>query len=62
MLAHWWHPVASSKALNLFHWVMCTVSYRCIAMVIEMASKVGAVVIIVLFAVALAANGVLWSK
>ena len=41
MLAQWWHPVASSEALDLLHWAMCVVSYRRIAMAIKMARKVG---------------------
>ena len=41
MLAQWWHPVASSEALTLLHWVMCSVSYCHIAIAIRMASKVG---------------------
>ena len=41
MLAQWWHPIASSEALDLLHWAMCAVSYRRIAMAIEMASFVG---------------------
>ncbi len=40
MLALWWHPVASSEALDL-HWAMCAVSYRRIVMAIETASFVG---------------------
>ncbi len=62
VLARWWHPVASSEALDLLHQTMHTVSYRCIEMAIKMASKVGAFVIIVLFAVTLAAAGVIWSE
>ncbi len=41
MLAQWWHPVASSEALDPLHWPMRAVSYRHIAMVIKMARKVG---------------------
>ena len=41
VLARWRHPVASSEALDLLHWVMRTISYRCITMAIETASKVG---------------------
>jgi hypothetical protein len=36
-LARWWHPVASSEALDLLHWAMRLASYRCIAMAIEIA-------------------------
>jgi hypothetical protein len=35
-LARWWHPVASSEALDVLHRAMRRpVSYRCIAMAIE---------------------------
>ena len=51
------------KAANLLHRVMHAVLYRCIAMAIEMASKVGSLCIIVLFLiVALAAAGVIRSE
>jgi hypothetical protein len=41
VLTQWWHPVASSEALNLLYWAMHAVSYRHIAMAIKTASKVG---------------------
>ena len=41
VLAQWWHPVASSKALDLPYWAMRLVLYRHIAMAIKTASKVG---------------------
>ncbi len=50
ILTQWWRPVASSETLDLLHWVMCTVTYRRIAMAIEMASKVGVFVDCCLFA------------
>jgi hypothetical protein len=34
-LARWWHPVASSEALDVLHRAMRLASYRCIAMAIE---------------------------
>jgi hypothetical protein len=37
ILAQWRRPVASREALDLFHRAMCVVTYRCIAMAIEMA-------------------------
>ena len=40
-LAQWWHPVASSKAQDPFHWAMHTVTYWYIATAIKTASKVG---------------------
>jgi hypothetical protein len=39
--AQWWHPVASSEALDPLHRAMHAVSYRRIAMAIETAHKVG---------------------
>ena len=41
VLARWWHPVASSKALAPLPRVMRAVSYRRIAMAIETTRKVG---------------------
>ncbi len=41
VLTQCWHPVASSEALDPLHWAMCVVLYRCIALAIETASKVG---------------------
>ncbi len=49
ILAQWWHPVASCEGLNLFHWVMCAVTYRRITMAIETASFVGVFVDCCLF-------------
>ncbi len=37
ILAQWQRPVASIKALDLLHWAMRAVTYRRIAMAIEMA-------------------------
>jgi hypothetical protein len=37
ILTQWWHPVASSEALDLLHQAMHVVLYWRIAMVIEMA-------------------------
>jgi len=34
-LARWWHPLASSEALDVLHRAMRPASYRCIAMAIE---------------------------
>jgi hypothetical protein len=36
-LARWRHPVASSEALDVLHWVMHLASCLCIAMAIEIA-------------------------
>jgi hypothetical protein len=41
ILAQWRHPVASSKALDLFYWAMCTVLYRRTAAAIIMATFLG---------------------
>jgi len=37
-LAQWWHPVASSEALDVLYQAMCPASYRCIATAVEIAS------------------------
>ncbi len=50
ILAQCWHPVASSKALDLLHWVMRMVTYRRIAMAIKMARFLGVFVDCWLFA------------
>ncbi len=50
ILTQWQRPVASSEALDLFHWGMCAVAYQCIAMVIKTASVVGVFVDCCLFA------------
>ena len=39
ILAQWWHPMASSEALDFLHWAMCAVSYYRIALAIGTASK-----------------------
>jgi hypothetical protein len=41
VLAQWWHPMVLSEALNHLYWAMLRVLYRCIAMAIKTASKVG---------------------
>ena len=41
VLAQWWHPVASSEALDPLHWAMRAVLYRRITMAIKTARKVG---------------------
>ncbi len=41
ILAQWQHPVTSSEALDLLHWAMHAVTYRCFTMAIKMATKVG---------------------
>jgi hypothetical protein len=50
ILARWWHPVASSEALDLLHWAICVVTYRRIAMAIKMACFLGVFVDCCLFA------------
>jgi hypothetical protein len=50
ILARWQRPVASSKALDLLHWVMCAVTFRHIAMAIKTASFLGVFVDCCLFA------------
>ena len=45
-LAQWQHPVASSEALDVLHWVMRPASHRRICMVIEVASNLPAFFVI----------------
>jgi hypothetical protein len=57
ILTRWWHPVASTKALDLLYQVMCTVLYRRTAVAIKLASsKVGQFFVVISFAVTLAAG------
>ncbi len=49
ILACWWCPVASTKALDLLHQAMPAVWYQRIAMAIKMASKVGHFFVVILF-------------
>jgi len=44
VLARWQRPVASSKALVMLHWEMCSVSHRRTTMAIEIAHNGGAFV------------------
>jgi hypothetical protein len=62
ILAQWWHLVASNKALNLLYQAMRAVLYRHTTAAIKMASKVIYFAVAVLFAVALAAAGVIRSE
>jgi hypothetical protein len=62
ILAQWRRPVASSEALDLLYWAMCTVTYRRIAMAIKTASFLGQFVDCCLLPVALAAAGVIPSE
>ncbi len=50
ILAQWWHPVASSGALDLLHRAICVVMYRRIAMAIKMAIFAGVFVDCCLYA------------
>ncbi len=50
MLAQWWHPVASSEALDLLYWAMRAVLYRRTAAAIKTASFLGVFVDCCLFA------------
>ncbi len=50
MLTRWWHPVASSEALELLYWAMHAVLYRRTAAVINTASFLGQFVDCCLFA------------
>jgi hypothetical protein len=62
VLAQWWHPVASSEALDLLQRAMRAVLYRRIAMVIKAASFVGVFVDCCCLPVALADAGAIRSK
>jgi hypothetical protein len=50
ILARWWHPVASSEALDLLYWAMCAVLYRRTAAAIKTASFLAVFVDCCLFA------------
>ncbi len=50
ILAQWRRLVASSEALDLLHWAICAVTYRCIAMAIKTACFLGVFVDCCLFA------------
>jgi hypothetical protein len=50
VLAQWWHPVASSEALDLLYWAMRAVLYRRTAAAINTASFLGQFVDCCLFA------------
>ncbi len=50
ILAQWWCPVASSKALDLLHWAMHAVLYRRNSAAINMATFLGVFVDCCLFA------------
>ncbi len=49
ILAQWQHPVASSKALDLLHWAMCTELYWCTAAAMNTATFLGVFVDCCLF-------------
>jgi hypothetical protein len=61
ILARWWHPVVSVKALNLLYQAMRAVAYRRIAMAIKMAGKVGVFFIVLVLYVTPAAAGAIHS-
>jgi len=44
VVARWWHPVASSVALDMLHWEMMHVLLQCLHIAIEMSSDGGAFV------------------
>ncbi len=50
ILAQWRRPVAHSEALDLLHWAMRVVTYRCITMAIKTATAFGVFVDCCLFA------------
>ena len=57
ILARWWRPVASIESLDIRHRAIRAVSYRRTATAIEMASKVGAFFVVVVFIETMAAAG-----
>jgi hypothetical protein len=57
ILARWRQPVASIESLDICHWAMRGESYRRTATAIEMASKVGAFFVVVVFIETMAAAG-----
>ncbi len=59
IFAQWWHPVTSSKALDLLHWAMHAVLYRRTATAINMATFLGVFVDCCLFA---CCSGGLWGN
>jgi len=46
-LTQWWHPVASSVALDVLHWAMRPMLYHLICMVIKIASDLPALSVVV---------------
>jgi hypothetical protein len=62
VLAQWWHPVASSEALDLVYCAMHAVLYRRTTAALETASYLGIFVDCCLFACCLAAAGAIRSK
>ena len=62
VLARWWRLLAFMKATNLLHLAMQAVLYRRIATAIEMTSKEGGILLIVVLIVTLAAAGAIRSE
>jgi len=62
VLVRWRSLVAFRKALDLLHQAMLVLSYRRIAMAIEMASKAGVFFTVVLLIVTVAAAVAIWSE
>jgi hypothetical protein len=54
--------VASSEALDLLHQAMQAVLHRCTPTAIEIARKLGAFFVVLVFPVALVAAGAIWSE
>jgi hypothetical protein len=50
-LTQWWHPVASSKAWDVLHWMMPPPLYRRIRMALKIASNLPAFFVVVNFIV-----------
>ncbi len=62
ILTQWRRSVASSEALDLFHWAMRTVLYRRTAGPLKWPAKWVHALVVVLFAVTPAAAGAIQSK
>ncbi len=62
ILAQWQHPVASSEALDLLHWAMHAVMYRCMPWPSKWPALQVYLLIVVCMPVALAATGAIQSK
>jgi hypothetical protein len=49
LLAKWQHPVASSEALDVLYWAMCSTLHRIVPVAIEIASDFPAFFVLLIF-------------